>query len=53
MERRRPMHLARKRAALKKDGLDPLEGARSADVCDPLLVLRLGGGSWLSGKLKH
>ena len=32
---------------------DPPESTRSADVRDPFLRPRLGGGSCLSGKLKH
>src|SRR4051812_309923 len=42
-----------KRPPLGRTALDPPESARSADVRDPFLRLRLGGGSWLSGKLKH
>src|SRR4051812_10858329 len=42
-----------KRPPLGRTALVPPESARSADVRDPFLRLRLGGGSWLSGKLKH
>jgi hypothetical protein len=38
---------------LGRTASDPAESTRSADVRDPFLSLRLGGGSWLSGKLKQ
>jgi hypothetical protein len=49
----RPMHLTYEKGRPWGGRPGPSEGARSADVPDPFLSQRLGGGGWLSGKLKH